>query len=133
MKHLPTKPLFDIEVQGHWAGVLSGGRTTAAGSIGNVKAISKEEFDKWYDQVFDKAQIVYGRIDGDFGWFDHKEDVARIEKTHRALLISVEPLKKESADDLLKEIVEIYFSNQIMSTNNVLERAHAFLERKSNG
>jgi hypothetical protein len=53
--------------------------------------------------------------------------------THRAILIGIEPLKEETAEDLLKEMIKDFNSSIIVCNTNgrhLFEKARAYLNKR---
>lgn len=116
--------------------------------------LHKEEFDAWFDReirsMFENAVEVYGTIGGKpfyrhqfgdlhsmypEGTFCHTECLN--DSTHKALLIKIEPTKEESAEDVLRDIVNAADSTGIIEYRGItpppslpLQKARAFLARK---
>lgn len=62
-------------------------------------------------KVLENAQRVYGRVDGDFGWHENKEFAVwqgerSFEKTHTALLLCIEPIKKGVTKDEIRACLD---------------------------
>lgn len=72
---------------------------------------------------------VYGSFDNAYNeaigaWGDKASD-----DTHQALLIAVEPLRKDSAEGLLREIVNMW-KQDVLHRDDLEARARALLERE---
>lgn len=106
-------------------------------------AINIVEFDQWYDKeirpLFENAVEVYrSRFSG--GWSQNPERIKEGD-THKALIINIQPIKEETAEDLLREFVaqrEIIERityvpedrDQRGCTLELMSKAKAFLEKK---
>lgn len=110
--------------------------------------LHKEEFDVWFDKeirpLFENAVEVYGTIGGKpfyrhqfgdlhsmypEGTFCHTECLN--DSTHKALLIKIEPIKKEeSAEDLIAQLCAPLERLSYQDHSDLLSRVRAFLARK---
>lgn len=90
------------------------------------------------ERVLREAPIKYGRIDGDFGWRDKEDYAGEHKKTHTARLLLVEPIQKDTADSVLKELVSAIDTAGIIeyrpifvgSLADIVAKARKFLEQK---
>lgn len=92
--------------------------------------ISLAKANQLYDEWLSKAKVVTAVIekDKDIFWSDISAD----NDTHRALLINIEPLEKDSAESLLKEFAD--FFNKVESNSKLeklLDRAKRLLKGQS--
>lgn len=82
------------------------------------------EFDEWYATeiapLFENAVWVYGQKteEREMCGFDERPFD---NDTHKALLIKIEPIKEESAEDILKEFISVF--------GELKQRAKVYLER----
>lgn len=104
MKWMPLKPKFRSMCEAHRYKSL--GFQPDDWSDG----LTKSDFNEWYDReikpLFENAVEVTGALDGNnitqpFGQVRGSHDI------HNALLIKIEPIKKETAEDLLREYVNL--------------------------
>lgn len=97
----------------------------------------KEVADHFNQLVKERAKVVYGHrmlgVCGEnwiYGTEQNPPDAERSD-THQALLICVEPIEKDSADDLLKDLIAAYGKrNEPMGLPDLIERARKLLEKK---
>lgn len=110
-------------------------------------ALQQQNLNEWYDKeiapLFENAVEVYGEFDAtNEVWSDFSglrplkanEGVA----THKALLVNIEPLKKEeTAEDVLREMVDAFktttiipYQGEVPKFNKALDRARKYLEKK---
>lgn len=79
--------------------------------IHEVVRLSKQSLNKWFDRTvapfefYDPkdAVILYGKDFGDERFFD---DEQLDSDTHQCLAINIEPIKKPTAEEILKELLE---------------------------
>ena len=98
-----------------------------------VRLIPRSEINKWFDthvqpvnDVIENASQAWGFKDIEGKWYFDTEPCE--EDTHTALLVGIESLKDETAEDLLREIVAHYDGNVIMERDKeFLARAKAAL------
>lgn len=53
--------------------------------------------------IQERAKVVYGRVDGNFGWLD----ICMESSTHQALLICGEEIEKDSEIKILKDLINV--------------------------
>lgn len=91
--------------------------------------ICQRSFDAWYDThirpLFENAVEIYLSTNGLVDGVDWSTDYSD-KYTHKALIINIEPIKEETAEDLLRELVNAIAKRD--STDAYCE-AKAFLER----
>ncbi len=110
--------------------------------------ITEKDFDRWFNEHVEPINRMlsegievwsddWGDFKGEHMWSD-KEDscVALNMNTHKALLINIQPLKKETAEDVLRDLVSYCEEDGIPETAKcdptfkLYNRAKAILERK---
>lgn len=80
------------------------------------------DLEAWHAEVFKDAVEVYGGSFASNGWtFCSDEEYQKT--THTALLINIQPIKEESAEDILEQLVR----NGI--TEEGFQKAKAWLEK----
>lgn len=85
-----------------------------------------------------KGTVVYGRIDGDHGWFNgvgvHTQIAGEYGRsTHKALLINIEPIEvPDSAEKLLTEMAS-HQSLNFQSWSDFMVRARKLTQNKGGG
>lgn len=131
--NLPHKPEFDIDFNGTIVTTDAYGR--AYGEQKQVRAISEETFNAWYDEVFKGALTVYGWMDGDGACRFSEMKVIGSDKgeaTHSATLIGITPVMEESAEDLLRELVDEIWGNTSVGGKvpESIHKARRYLESK---
>ncbi len=105
--------------------------------------LTKERFDLWYAKeiapLFENAvEVECSRTIGNHlgSWYASENGCAP--KSHKALLIKIQPLKEESAEDILRELVGIKTDYTITYSPpakpgedifTVIDRARAFLAK----
>lgn len=52
------------------------------------------------------------------------------EATHKALLINIEPIKKDTTDDVLREFIRLYQKGNYTTMSDIYHRALTILEKK---
>ena len=109
----------------------------------NEYLFTVDAFDHWFDKVIkphnkliESAVSVYARVpsgEQPCVWVEsHKRD--DIPDTHRAYLINIQPIKKETAEDVLRELTAFHAHCIYMNTDNeiihkaLIKRAKAVLE-----
>lgn len=97
--------------------------------------ITKKDFDEWYDEVFKGALTVYGWMDGDGACRFSEMKVIGSDKgeaTHSATLIGITPVMEESAEDLLRELVDEIWGNTSVGGKvpESIHKARRYLESK---
>lgn len=82
------------------------------------------------ERLFRQAPVVYGkwRPDGEHGWVT--EEWSEKTDTHTARLIGVREIKKDSAEDLLRDLLEKFESGQGFDMSPYMNRAKKLLEEK---
>jgi hypothetical protein len=99
--------------------------------------LSKSEFNEWYDIVFkDAVDVECTRTLSDHPGAWYASENGTYPKTHTALLINIQPIKKESAEDILKDMIKEYsdIEKYIGPRGpfwDVFERAKAYLNGKA--
>lgn len=98
------------------------------------------EFDVWYDKeikpLFENAiemvrETHKSSCTGENWYARDKVALGRGAYDHKALLIKIEPIKEDTAESLLKEIVEFNFKKQsIHVLESIHEMVKQFLEKK---
>ena len=61
------------------------------------------------ESILNAAPVVYGRAASDFGWFDkasYSDTGLLPDQTHTARLICIEEIKKDSLEQIAKDLVE---------------------------
>jgi len=99
---------------------------------GRTHSISIEEANRLLREL---GKVVYANDTGP-GKIRRWEDVPSEVDTHTALLINIQSSKEESAEDILKEIVDYSFAPNGDSFNKyfkALEKAKAFLDKTKRG
>lgn len=96
-------------------------------------------FNEWYDEVFKDVMTVYGKP-GVSNWCLNRRDERNhsvissnfINDTHTAILISIQPIKTGSADDLLKEFVHIWDADNLSNEafRPTINKVRKYLEGK---
>lgn len=83
-----------------------------------------ERFNAWFDKevepingLLSEGGEVYGENDG--CWFDDGAQDERI-NTHKALLINIQPIKKDTANTLLKDLVQGFFNANTLEDESAL-------------
>lgn len=104
----------------------------------NVNAVTEHDFNKWWQAeivpLFENAVEVYGLNCNGWSSFSqyHNEPQTNTPeqqgKTHRALLINIQPIKEETAEDMLREIVESSTKRLGMVDVEKIDKAKAWLE-----
>lgn len=90
----------------------------APGYTKHVRAVDLEA-------LLASAPVVYGVKDADdVGWCAHHD--AEID-THTALLVNVQPIRKDTAESLLRELIEQCDGETAMIPRHVYDRARALL------
>jgi hypothetical protein len=96
--------------------------------------VAQRQFDEYFEReikpLFENAVEVWGdgRVDEAL-WSSYKND-RTINQTHSALLINIQPIAPESADEILREIVG--WLGQVEAgtkTRELVEKARKYLER----
>jgi hypothetical protein len=86
--------------------------------------------------IRERAKVVYGRVDGDHGWFDSSRGHFAVDadslvdeglSTHTALLICVEEIETDSAEQVLKDLSRVCDTKEL---NDLVGRAKRLLEKK---
>lgn len=76
----------------------------------------------------ERGTVVYGRVDGDFGWFDterkygHHLNSSPIMASNTALLVNIQPIEQDSADKIIRDLVS-YDSSGSPEWLRIIERA----------
>lgn len=128
-KFMPSKPKFDR---------LWGIHTSPGWSSG----ITEDHFDEWYDKdikpLFDTAIEVKASVDLDdvagAHWYAPDKNVIRKELySHKALLICIEPIKRETAENILRELLYYEeaksFGMSFVERLEIIDRAKSFLNK----
>lgn len=100
---------------------------------GPFEVCNQESFTQWFDthiepinqMIEDAVEVVGSKEWGD--WTSQSlGNVSNEYRTHKALLINIEPIKKETAEDVLRDLIE-YAKNNV-SVRELTERARKVLE-----
>lgn len=99
--------------------------------------LSIGDFNIWYDNVFKGAvevECTRSLPDQLGAWYASENGI--YPKTHTALLVNIEPIKKETAEDILKDMVEEYKDTEKYKGERgpfwgVFERAERYLNGKA--
>ena len=76
------------------------------GDVTKEPVITESDFNEWFDDLLKNSVRVYGSSrDLDEGVFALGKTLGE-EDTHTALLIDIQPIKKETAEDVLVKAVE---------------------------
>ncbi len=98
------------------------------GDVTKEPCITEDDFQLWYAEVFKNSTEVFGIHTHLIGrpnyWQEFVGQAEAALLTHKALLINMQPIKEETAEDLLKE----WFKNGVNETWAL--KAKAFLEKK---
>lgn len=118
MINLPPKPNIDFSYKA---------ATKAEEKIAReVYFTCRKKFDDWYDNVFKYAVEMYRYSENVWSPNPQSGD------THTAVLINVRPIKKETAEDLLKEFIKqhdrIIEGCDYEVTHPLIERARKIVE-----
>lgn len=96
------------------------------------KPTNADTFHTWFDReiksLFENAVEVYSQDGSD--WI---ENVPTNWATHKALLINIQPIKEDTAEDLLREIVntqQVGTEIDWATWRNVIDKARKYLEKK---
>lgn len=79
------------------------------------------------ERELEKAVRVVGCKEGNENWIFSVERFAT--DTYSALLIGIEPIKKETAENLLRELVSLTSGRPLWELDDIVKRAKALLER----
>lgn len=97
--------------------------------------IPKHEFEKWWDKeivpLFENAVTAVGMFDHENKLFDFSDSFQ--DATHTASLVNIKPIKHETAEDLLRQIVNWVSGGigcKITADSDVITKAKALLEKK---
>lgn len=90
-------------------------------------------FDNWFEEhvepvnkILENSAEVYGSICGKADrWSMFEKPHKKSPHTHKALLINIEPIKKDAAEDVLRDLLA---SEEIFMSVDLYERAKAVLE-----
>ena len=91
-------------------------------------------FDTHLKPIFENAVEVFG--EKEHGIFSihrlNKENpYSSFYNTHKALLINIEPIKEESAEDILREMIsELDGPTTMIRLNELIKKAKAYLQKK---
>lgn len=139
MRWMPPKPEFDLMFEYSAMGKLA--TQTCYEPLGEqvkVNVLSEKKFNDWYDReikpLFEDAETVYPLYQNQ--WTTIRETL----HTQKALLIKIEPIKEETAEDILRDLIEQIGQAGIVEYKglhppaftqpNALKKAKAFLEKK---
>lgn len=107
--------------------------------VSEVQLIFNEYYEEEIRPLFENAVQVTGCKDDMDIWHYAKGIFRDDHDTHKALLIKIEPLEEETAEDLLRQIIEARGENinnakiaggKLTYRGDLFEKAKAFLERK---
>lgn len=125
---MPPKPNFSFD---GCLEDLNGTQIVRFGGRSIPNSMTKKAFDSWYDKeirpLFENAEKVVGYIPagapklGDaycFGSFGGSSE------THQALLIKIEPIKEESAEDLLRQLLDAVYINDDRTIEGRISHNH---------
>lgn len=85
------------------------------------------ELEAWHAKVFEGAVEVEAALRPEGDWYAYQKG-CRV-KTHKALLINIQPIKEETAEDILIQWVQELESANGLTIDH-LTKAKAYLERK---
>lgn len=92
--------------------------------------------DDWFDhnvepinKIISEGQKVKGNFRHSFGG---KPEIlwGTSPFTHEALIINAQPIKKETAEDVLKEMIKLFESREAFSTQDLVDKAKNVLNEK---
>lgn len=115
-KFMPPKPEF-------YAYTLEGGFQRSM--------LFETEFHSWFAKeiapLFQNAVEVW-ETPGDY-WSEAPSAVPVNFERHKALLLNIQPIKEESADDILREVVDTIASGNVDGGVKAFDKAKAYLEK----
>jgi hypothetical protein len=145
-KWMPPKPDFDKMKYGY-----SSYFPAAIGSYHreeqDIEILIKDTFDKWYDKeirpLFENAITFYGYRDlnSDGHLIFHECGISR-DPEFTALVMKIESIKEETAEDLLEESIDLFNKGQAgiygikanldfdQASKNLQSKIKVYLERK---
>lgn len=127
---MPPKPYFNNVVRSGYD-VSYGTWPFNRYEYQSYKVISEIEFNEWYNKeiapLFENAEEVFSNQTWQ-GWYPlgGPDDTPTI----KALLIKIEPIKEDTAEDFLRDFIKDHEKIYGPTSGGIIDKAKAYLERK---